>query len=258
MTKNLFGATTSRVLLLAVFSLLALTQVGKIVIAQTPSNPEPGALPAQTEQRLSHPVDDQLFSAIYRDFYNTYRLGPADQVAIHVLGQPEYSLENTKVSPVGRIFHPLIGEVDAGGLTVDQLTSRLADKFREYVVDPRVLVSLLEARSVKIGVLGEVVRPGILVMSEPMTVLDAISASGGFSVYGNKSAVTLLRQQRDGRLRTLKVNVKQILEGKANPEANLTLQAGDTLIVHGNTRQKLSHIASVTGFAQFLAFVALD
>ena len=203
-------------------------------------------------------MDDQMFASVYRDFYNTYRLGPADLVAIHLERQPEYSMESAKISPVGRIYRPLLGEVDVGGLTVDLLMRRLSERFSEYVVDPKVVVSLLEAHSVKVGVLGEVVKPGILVMSEPMTVLDAIAASGGFSNFSNKSAVTLLRQQRDGHLRTLKVKVNQILEGKANSEASLTLQAGDTLIVRGSAKQKLSYIASITGFAQFLTFIALN
>jgi protein involved in polysaccharide export with SLBB domain len=79
-----------------------------------------------------------------------------------------------------------------------------------------VSAELLEANSAKIGVLGDIMRPGILVMNKPMNVLEAITASGGITDMGNKSGVIVLRQLRDGRAQTLKVNVKRILEGKAS------------------------------------------
>src|SRR5262252_10919867 len=59
----------------------------------------------------------QYFKSIYRDFYEKYELGPEDEIAIRVLGQPDYSIERTKVSPVGRVYHPLIGDMEVGGMT---------------------------------------------------------------------------------------------------------------------------------------------
>src|SRR5215470_8621324 len=53
--------------------------------------------------------DDQFFKGIYQEFYDTYRLGPADEIAIRVAGQPDYTLEKAKVSPTGNIYHPLLG-----------------------------------------------------------------------------------------------------------------------------------------------------
>src|SRR5262249_16992674 len=45
--------------------------------------------------------DDRLFKDIYQEFYDTYRLGPTDEIAIRVVGQPDYTLERVKVSPTG-------------------------------------------------------------------------------------------------------------------------------------------------------------
>jgi hypothetical protein len=59
----------------------------------------------------------------------------------------------------------------------------------------------------------------------------------------------------DGRLLTRTVNLKRILEGKAEPEGNLALQAGDTIIVHGNTRKKIAMITSMMGFGNFIGWV---
>jgi protein involved in polysaccharide export with SLBB domain len=120
-----------------------------------------------------------------------------------------------------------------------------------------VSVALIEANSAKIGVLGDVMRPGILVMNKPMSVLEAITASGGIADTGDKSGVIVLRALRDGRAQTLKVNVKRILEGKASVEENIPLQAGDTVIVNGNTKKKVSYILSLAGFGSFLSFISM-
>ena len=154
-------------------------------------------------------------------------------------GQPDYTLERVKVSPTGSVYHPLLGDLEVAGMTIPQLINRLTKDLSEYLINPKVSVALLEANSAKIGVLGDVVHPGILVMNKPMNVLEAITASGGFADTGSKSGVTVLRQMRDGRAQTLKVNVKRILEGKAGAEENIALQAGDTVIVHGNAKKKL-------------------
>lgn len=215
----------------------------------------PAAKTDQAQAVASAETDDQYFKGIYRHFYDTYRLGPEDELAIRVLKQPDYSLERVKVSPTGHIHYPLIGDIEVAGLTVTKLREHLAASLSEYIIDPNVSVSLIEAKSAKIGVLGEVANPGIMLMAKPMTVIDAITASGGVTNYGNQSSVTLLRQMGDSRVVTTKVNVKRILEGKARPEDNVTLRAGDTLIVHGNTKKKIAFIASLTGFGNFLAFL---
>ncbi|HXG68767.1 MAG TPA: polysaccharide biosynthesis/export family protein, partial [Blastocatellia bacterium] len=199
---------------------------------------------------------DAYFRNIYRDFYLRYKLGPGDQMAIRVLNQPEHTMEQVTVSPVGRIYQPLIGDIEVAGLTVPELTNKLTVALSQYIINPTVSVSLLEANSAKIGVLGEVRNPGILVMARPMTVFDAITASGGVTDHGSRSNVTVLRQGPGGRNQILKSNVKRIMEGKAGPEENFPLLAGDTIIVHGNFRKKFSAITSLAGFGYFLSVIA--
>jgi protein involved in polysaccharide export with SLBB domain len=199
---------------------------------------------------------DAYFRTIYRDFYNTYKLGPSDEIAVRVLGQPDYSLEKAQVSPVGRIYHPLVGDVDVAGLTIARVTEKLTIQLGEFIREPKVSVSLIEANSAKIGVLGDVNHPGIVLMSRPMSVLDVIASAGGVSDLGSKSDVVILRQTGNGGARTMKVNVKRIMEGKAGPEENLIIQAGDTVIVNGNFKKKLSTITSLAGFGSFVRLVS--
>lgn len=246
----------------------ALALIAALVLAASPSavsaaqsqstSPAKGSQfksPGQPEPASPADPGDEYFRQIYRDFYYTYKLGPEDQIALRVQGQPDYSLDQVTVSPVGRIYHPLLGEVDVAGLTVPKLTERLTLELSEFIIDPKVSLSLLSANSAKIGVIGDVTRPGILIMARPMTVMDAISASGGVSDTGAKSDVTVLRQTGGGQAITKKVNVKRIMEGKSSPEENLTLQAGDTIIVHGNTRKKLANFTQMLGFGNFLWFI---
>jgi polysaccharide biosynthesis/export protein len=201
--------------------------------------------------------ESKAYEMLYESFHRTYRLGPGDELAVRVRLQPDYSIEKTKVSPDGRLFHPLTGDLAVGGLTVDQLTKRLTQDLAKYIRNPEVSVHLLEAKSAKVGVLGEVGRPGILIMSEPMTVLDAITQSGGFARTGKSNKVTLVRQARTGRMQLLSVNIKRILAGQADVEENLPLQPGDTVIVHGNFLKKLEYVTASLGFTQFLAFLTL-
>jgi polysaccharide export outer membrane protein len=194
---------------------------------------------------------------IMRRFRDTYRLGPDDELAIRVLKQPDYTLERVKVSPVGSIFHPLLGEINVAGLTVEQLKKQLTIDFSEYVLDPTVYIELLVASSAKIGVIGEIVRPGILIMTRPMTVTDAIVEAGGITDMGKKSNVLVVRQPLDGNKQLITVDVKKIFEGKAKPEENIALQAGDTVIVRGNAMKTLTKITSVTGLASLLTFLSI-
>ena len=199
---------------------------------------------------------DEYFKNIYRDFYHGYKLGPGDLIAVRVFNQPEYSLEQVRVSPMGRIYQPLVGEVDVAGLTVPVLTRNLTASLSEFIIDPKVTVSLLEANSAKIGVIGDVRNPGIVVMTRPMSLLDAINERGGVTDFGSKSNITIVRQAQDGRMLKIKANLKRVLEGKADPEENIALQAGDTIVVHGNFKKTFAQITSFAGFGYFLTLIA--
>jgi len=256
---------TKRAGLAAATVVLTCAAGGWRVSAQTPQDPTQKTSGARISGEKAHSAtpdagqvseDDQFFKDIYQEFYDTYRLGPADEIAIRVTGQPDYTLERVKVSPTGNIYHPLLGSVEVAGVTLPQLTERLTRDLSEYLINPKVSTELIEANSAKIGVLGDVLRPGILVMNKPMSVLEAIIASGGIADTGDKSGVIVLRQLRDGRAQTLKVNVKHILEGKAHADDNIALQAGDTVIVNGNKKKKAAYILSLAGFGGFFSFIS--
>jgi len=192
---------------------------------------------------------------IFRAFNDNYRLGPGDEISIRIKGQPAYSLEKTKVLPTGAIYHELVGEVSVVGLTTSQVTELLTNDLSEYLKNPQVSVQLVEAASAKISVFGEVHHPGIVVMSRPMRLLDAISEAGGFSDTGKQSSVEVLRQHPNGTRVPMRIDVKKYLQGKGSPESNIPLQAGDLVMVRGNTRKTLGTIGAIAGLGSFITVI---
>jgi polysaccharide export outer membrane protein len=199
-------------------------------------------------------IQNQI-NSVYDSFYHSYRLGPGDVIAIHVDKHPEDSAERIVVSPVGQVYYSLLGNVTVVGKTMPQLQEYFTTSISEFIREPRVTVSMLEANSSKIGVLGDVRVPGVILMTHPMKVLDAITAAGGVTDLGSSSDVSILRQYEDGRVQVVSVNVKNILKGKAGLEDNVYLRSGDTIIVHGNLFKKLGAVSSMLGIASFFTFM---
>jgi len=211
----------------------------------------PGEVSGPTDEAA---VQSQI-NAVYSSFYNSYRLGPGDVVAIYIDKHPDDSVLRVAVSPVGRIYFPLMGDVTVVGKTLPQLQEYFTNSVAEFIKDPRLTLALLEAQSAKIGVLGDVKTPGVLVMTRPLRVLDAITLAGGILDTGS-SNVSILRQYEDGRVQILGADMKKILNGKANPEENGYLRPGDTVIVHGNLFKMITKISSMVGVTTLVTFLS--
>jgi polysaccharide export outer membrane protein len=211
--------------------------------------------PTETASPSEEAAIQAQINSVYQNFYSGYRLGPGDIVGIYIDKHPEDSVDKVTVSPVGRIYFPLLGSLVVVGKTVPQLQEYLTNAVAEFIREPRVTLVLLEAQSAKIGVLGDVKNPGLMVMTRPLRVLDAVTMAGGILDTGNQK-VSVLRQYEDGRVQVMSADVKKILQGKANPEENLYLRAGDTVIVHGNLFKTLGKISSVVGVTSLVTFLS--
>lgn len=158
-----------------------------------------------------------------------YTVGNDDILVISVL-QPEQIINEVMVSPDGTITFPYIGDVMVKGMTItkvqDEIRQRLSDGYLKY---PSVVVSLKESRSRKFFVYGEVIRPGPYPMDDKMSVLRAISMSGGFTRFGSASRVKVLRPKEEGGYETIPVNIKSVMGGDST--ADLMLKSGDTVVV---------------------------
>jgi len=158
-----------------------------------------------------------------------YIIGPADRLRIDVWQNDKLSLADVPVRPDGKITVPLIDDVHAAGLTSDELKVALTEKLSEYVQSPTVTVVVLAPISKRAYVLGEVRNGGPISLGTDMSVLDAISAAGGFTTFAKKSQVRVLRRI-EGKELDYVFNYDAFVAGRA-PGTNVLLHPGDTVLV---------------------------
>lgn len=157
-----------------------------------------------------------------------YVIGPEDVLDISVWKEPDLS-RSLPVRLDGKISMPLLNDVQAAGLTATELSHSIADKLKKYLNAPRVTVMVSQMNSQRIYVLGEVTRPGAYPLLPDMTILQAISSAGGLTQFANSKKIFLLRNENQN-LNKYPFNYKEVLDGR-RPEQNLTLRAGDTVVV---------------------------
>lgn len=157
-----------------------------------------------------------------------YEIGPGDMLNISVWKEPEVS-GTVPVRPDGKVSLPLLSDVPAAGTTPAKLAATITERLRQYLTDPRVTVIVTAANSRRIYLIGEVVRPGAIPMLPNMTMLQALSTSGGFSQFANIKKMYVLRME-NGKQIKMPVNYKAAISGQA-PEQNMALKAGDTIVV---------------------------
>jgi polysaccharide export outer membrane protein len=159
----------------------------------------------------------------------TYVIGPEDQIQVTVWKNPELSV-TVPVRPDGRISVPLVDDVQAAGLTTEELKLVLAEKLAEYVKDPEVTVIVSSIQSKRIYLIGGVTSQTSFALNQDMRVLDAIALAGGFTTFANKSKIKILRREGDG-LREYRFDYDAFIRGDAPLESNFLLQPGDTIVV---------------------------
>lgn len=157
-----------------------------------------------------------------------YKIGPQDVLIINVWKEPDVSRE-VPVRPDGKISLPLLNDVEAAGLTPMQLANALTETLKKFISSPQVTVIVKEINSRRVYVIGEVVRAGTFPLLPKMTVLQIVSSCGGFTQFANPKKIYVLRT-KDGKQTKLPFNYKDVVSGK-NPEQNIELEPGDTVVV---------------------------
>ena len=157
-----------------------------------------------------------------------YVIGPEDILYIHVWKE-EAVTRTVPVRMDGKISLPLIQEVKAAGLTPLQLKEVLMRKFKEFIENPIVSVTVTEANSCKVYVMGLVKSPGVYRLRSETNVVQMISVAGGFTDWANQKKILIVRKE-EGREKRITINYKRIMAGK-DLDSNIILKAGDTVIV---------------------------
>ena len=158
----------------------------------------------------------------------TYRLKAGDALNISVWGE-ETLQKDTKVLPDGSITFPLAGRIDVAGATAAEVEKRVTAKLTTYLPDPQVTVVVSGTEGNRIFILGKVLKPGPVPMTGPMTVMQALSLTGGFDKFADLSAIKVLRNGKDGQI-VMPIDYNALIKGQ-KLESNIVLNAGDTILV---------------------------
>ena len=156
-----------------------------------------------------------------------YRIGSEDALQVTVWKEPTLS-GSFPVRPDGMISLALIGDIQAAGKTPEELATAIQDKLKKYIQDPLATVVVTAANSQKIFVLGEVSHVGQVALTQNLTVLQAIAASGGLTPYANAKKMYILRTA-DGNQTKIPVDYRKALKGEGVPPP--ALMPGDTIVV---------------------------
>ncbi|MDQ2777570.1 MAG: polysaccharide export protein [Acidobacteriota bacterium] len=169
-------------------------------------------------------------------------LGPEDQISIHVVDLDDVSDKPVRIDPSGFIDLPLIGRVQAGGLSVEQLRDVLAVNLAKYIESPRITINVLEYRSQPVSILGEVNTPGVHQLQGPKNLIDIISLAGGLKPdAGDKLTITRelkwgvlpvsgARSDLSGRFSVADIPLASLTAGH-DPAANIAVYPNDVISV---------------------------
>jgi polysaccharide export outer membrane protein len=169
-----------------------------------------------------------------------YRIGPGDVLKITVWGHEDLS-RSSVVAADGRIAFPLVGDVEASGLSPTELEARLRDLLgKDYLVNPQVTISVQEYRSQKVFVLGDAEKPGTYPLTGRTTLLDVLSQAGGPGKAAGRQVVVVRFPRSEGPVNpgtagstTFRLNLKKLLDGDA--AENVLLESGDTVYLPKQT-----------------------
>lgn len=166
--------------------------------------------------------------AIAADKPDIYRLRQGDAVQVSVWREDALRSQ-VVVLPDGSITIPLAGRIEVVGLSTPEAEQAITAKLKTYIPEPVVTVVITGTGGNSTYVLGKVARPGMLAISGPLTVLQAISMSGGFDRFADENGIKVIRAKPDGQ-DILPVRYQDIISGK-DMTTNIQLQAGDTIVV---------------------------
>lgn len=157
-----------------------------------------------------------------------YTLKPGDKIDVAVWKETELQ-KSVVIRPDGKFSFPLAGEINATNRSVEQVRVEIESRLKRYIPEPVVTVSLAEIGGNRIYVLGQVNKPGAILMNPQLNVLQALSIAGGGTAFAKLDDIFVLRGSGPAQ-RTLPFRYSQVSAGK-NLEQNIYLESGDVVVV---------------------------
>lgn len=158
---------------------------------------------------------------------DSYKLQPGDIIEVSVWKEQDLQRE-LRISPDGNISFPLIGHLKAAEHTVKSLNQEIIDRLSKYIPDPSVTVLLKDTSGSRFFVIGKVTRPGQYPMTQPVTVLQALSIAGGTTTYAKTGDIKVIR--KGDTEKAIPFNYDDIKDGEELAQ-NIQLKNGDVVVV---------------------------
>jgi polysaccharide export outer membrane protein len=155
-----------------------------------------------------------------------YRIVAEDALQI-VVWKNEALSRSVVVRPDGKISLPLLNDVQAAGMTANELKASLEKKFTEYIPAPEVYVVLTAIRGFDVNILGEGAKQGRYTLKKPTTVVELIALSGGFAQFASKSRITILRKE-GSETKRIPFDYNKVIRGDA---PDVVLRPDDIVVV---------------------------
>jgi polysaccharide export outer membrane protein len=173
---------------------------------------------------------------------SNYILGPEDQITVRVFAADDISDKPVQIANDGTVNLPMVGQVHAGGLSVDQLQTTLESAYKKYFKDPQVSVQVIDFRSQPVSVAGNVNTPGVVQLRGNRNLMEVISQAGGLRPDAGDT-VLITRNLSEGAIpvsgafpdstgkySVAHIDIRAVMSGK-DPEGNIVIKPHDVITV---------------------------
>jgi len=157
-----------------------------------------------------------------------YKVNPGDIINVSVWKEDGLT-SDVLIRPDGKFSFPLAGDIEARGKSVEQIREILSQRLSRYIPDLVVSVTVLQVSGNRVYIIGQVSRPGEIVVNPQIDIMQALSMAGGTTPFADANSIKILRRTQQGLI-TIPFNYGEVEKGK-RLEQNIMLKAGDVVVV---------------------------
>lgn len=168
------------------------------------------------------------FTTMAKAAQDNYTINPGDVLQITVWKEDGLDRE-VLVLPDGKLQFPLVGSLSASGKTLTELQAELKTKLAAYIPDNSVSVSVKAALGHTVDVIGQVAKPGELILSHRTSVLQALSIAGGLTPYASHDDIIVIHHEGDKKV-SIHFPYDDVTAGKSL-DKDIDLTPGDVVVV---------------------------
>ena len=156
------------------------------------------------------------------------------QLVPRILSMDDLKMINTVVDEHGKMFYPIVGEIDVVGISTDSLSRLISGALRDSAVVMDAIVTVMRS-NFRVSVMGEVAKPGSkYVVGDRLTILEALAMAGDLTMYGQRQNVMVVRQEN----RQQTIGFVDLTSASLFDSPYYYLSQNDVVYVEPNKRKK--------------------